>query len=873
MKKGIKLFLVLIIICSVPQVQGQANKSDSLWQVYKQTKKDTVRIQLLLDLGDIFMSKTPDSSLYFYYKALAITDISLASHRSDHYDHNDHQYNLFSLKAKSLLNIGIVIENSGSYNIASENYLMALKIYKKLRDKKGMATCYNSLGISHYYQGDYSIAMKNFLKSLKIYEESGNIQRMASCYINIGAVHNRQGNYEKALDNYQKALSIYKESNYIRETAICYNNIGEIYRFYKDYDKAMDIFFRSLDIFVELDGKREMAKCYMNIGLVNEGLGSYDKANKNYLKSLKIRKELGDKEGVAINYSNMSSLFITMADSSETPGTREWTNLLNTALDYANKAYDLAIEIGVLLTQKDAASNLREAYTKLGMYKKAIKYAEIFITAKDSMFSEEKTKALAEMTSKYEAEKKQLQIDKMEKQKQLDDKTIEAHQAKNHKQQIIIFSAVGGFMVVLVIAFLILYLFRQKKTANILLSEQKEEIETQAKELEIQNIELEKLSIVASETDNAIVILSADGNIEWVNNAFTSLYGYSLKEFIKQNGKNIIEASSNLRIKKIIKKAIFEKKPINYITNTTKKSGSKIWVQTTLTPIIGEKGEISKIVSIDTDITEIKSAEKRINEQKEQIEGQNRNITDSIIYAQHIQRALLPPGDYMKQLLPHRFIFYKPRDIVSGDFYWVNRKEGLIITVAADCTGHGVPGAMLSMLGVSILNEIVNTIKKPDAGKILNDFRDKLIESLHQGGKESHMWDGIDIALCLIDLTKESVQYAGAYSPLYLIRDGNLKVFKGNKMPIGFHARMESFSSHNIKVQSGDMLYIFSDGYADQFGGEDDKRFTQRRFKKLLQNIHNKPMTEQKEELEKTLVEWQGKSNQIDDILVMGIRI
>ena len=262
-----------------------------------------------------------------------------------------------------------------------------------------------------------------------------------------------------------------------------------------------------------------------------------------------------------------------------------------------------------------------------------------------------------------------------------------------------------------------------------------------------------------------------------------------------------------------------------------------------------------------------------LKHQKEKIEEQNRNITDSIVYAQRIQRALLPPGDYMKQLLPHRFILYKPRDIVSGDFYWVNKKDDLIITAAADCTGHGVPGAMMSMLGVSILNEIVSIRQNEDAGEILNKFRSKLIESLHQGGKESHMWDGIDIALCLIDLKKKNVQYAGAYSPLYLIREGKLKETKGDKMPIGIHARMEPFTNHNIKIQTGDSLYIFSDGYIDQFGGENDKRFTQRRFRKLLVDIYDKPMTDQKEILEKTLAEWQGKSDQIDDILVMGVRV
>lgn len=262
-----------------------------------------------------------------------------------------------------------------------------------------------------------------------------------------------------------------------------------------------------------------------------------------------------------------------------------------------------------------------------------------------------------------------------------------------------------------------------------------------------------------------------------------------------------------------------------------------------------------------------------IKHQRDQIFQQKQEITDSIHYASRIQNALLPPEKLLGKLSDH-FILYKPRDIVSGDYYWMTQKDGKTVILAADCTGHGVPGAFMSMLGISFMNEIVNKSDMTQPNEILNKLRDNVVNSLHQTGEEGEAQDGMDLALCVINNDKSKLQYSGAYNPLFLIRDEKLIEYKPDKMPIGIYKeKQDSFTNHEIDIREGDALYLFSDGYVDQFGGPGAKKFMAKRFKELLLSIYKKPMTEQKNILDTTLEEWKGGIDQIDDILVMGIRI
>jgi serine phosphatase RsbU (regulator of sigma subunit) len=257
--------------------------------------------------------------------------------------------------------------------------------------------------------------------------------------------------------------------------------------------------------------------------------------------------------------------------------------------------------------------------------------------------------------------------------------------------------------------------------------------------------------------------------------------------------------------------------------------------------------------------------------QRDQIAYQKKHITDSIMYAKRIQTALIPSLELFSDKLEH-FVLYKPLAIVSGDFYWVSTIEKKQIIICADCTGHGVPGAFMSMLGVTLLNEIVNGkhIFMPD--QIIENLRQGVIRSFNQVVDEDTIKDGMDIAVCMVDFEKGKLYFSGANNPLYLIRAGELVHYRGDKMPVAIHYRMQPFTLHEIEITKGDKFYIFSDGFVDQFGGPKQKKFMSNQFKETLVALDVVPMIKQAERLNEIFEEWRGDNPQVDDVTLMGVR-
>ena len=260
--------------------------------------------------------------------------------------------------------------------------------------------------------------------------------------------------------------------------------------------------------------------------------------------------------------------------------------------------------------------------------------------------------------------------------------------------------------------------------------------------------------------------------------------------------------------------------------------------------------------------------------QRDCITEQKREMTDSIHYAKRIQTALLLPENVLKQHFHTHFVIFKPRDIVSGDFYWFKKIGDILVFAAVDCTGHGVPGALMSMLGIAFLNEIVRRKEVTQTNQILNILRDYVKEALNQTGKEFETKDGMDMAICAIDTKTGVLQYSGAYNSLILIQNNQLSEYKADRMPIGIYPNeYQSFTNHKIQLIHGDLLYVFSDGFIDQFGGEQGKKFKLNGLKKQLLQIANRNMEEQKQLLEQTFDEWKGTEHeQIDDVVMLGIK-
>lgn len=257
------------------------------------------------------------------------------------------------------------------------------------------------------------------------------------------------------------------------------------------------------------------------------------------------------------------------------------------------------------------------------------------------------------------------------------------------------------------------------------------------------------------------------------------------------------------------------------------------------------------------------------------IEAKNKDITDSIQYAKRIQEAILPDTDQIKHRFPDSFVLFLPRDIVSGDFYWFNERKNSFVIAAVDCTGHGVPGALMSMIGNTILNESINNSTDEDPGEIL-DLLDKGIkQALKQYDDNPETRDGMDLALVSFDKQFRQLQYAGAFRPLLHIRGNQMTEIRADRFPIGGGGGYEKtkFTTNKVSLQDGDLIYLFSDGYPDQIGGEKSKKFMTKRFKEMIMQHCSLSMEEQKKIYHQELIRWQGENEQMDDILVIGIRV
>ena len=669
-------------------------------------------------------------------------------------------------------NIGRIYKDQDIYGKAAEYYLKALKINEEIGNKKGISDSYSGIGGVYSSNGNYDKALENYFNSLKITENSSDKIGMLNCYIFIGDNYRIQCLYDKSLEYFSMALKISEEIGSQRGLSSSYYGIGIIYYYKELYDNALENFLNAMKIYQELGNKKSLSSCFNSIGNVYNIQCHYDKALKYFFKALNCFKELGDRDGLSVCYTNISNLYITLADSSALDE-KQRLDYLNEAVKYGLKNIELAKEIKAIPRVNEAANTLMDAYEAMGNIKLAFKYSKIYIATKDSIFSTEKNKALAEMGAKYEAEKKQIEIEKMQKQKELDNKTIEVQTSENRKQQIIIFSAIGGFFIVLGFSIIILHMFRKKRKANILLAMQNAEIRLQKEEISAQRDE------ITAQRDTVV-------------------------------------------------------------------------------------------------------------KQKDHIEEQKKEITDSITYAKRIQQAILPSGDYANNILGEHFILFKPKDIVSGDFYWGTRLNQWLIITVADCTGHGVPGAFMSMLGVSFLNEIVRKKEVTKASEVLDHLRKSVIEALQQKGQSGEQKDGMDMSIAAINTETKQCFWAGANNPLWLIRNTNIEKqyediaekveeIKPDKMPVAIHVKMCDFTNHEIQLETGDRLYLFSDGLPDQFGGEKGKKFLYKHFKKLLAETTSFSMKEQGELIEKEFenwLDWQGnKYEQIDDVTVLGIKI
>ncbi|UZR97420.1 PAS domain S-box protein [Chondrinema litorale] len=390
----------------------------------------------------------------------------------------------------------------------------------------------------------------------------------------------------------------------------------------------------------------------------------------------------------------------------------------------------------------------------------------------------------------------------------------------------------------------------------------------------------------------AAIIIATDTNgiITSFNKTAEKFLGYNAEEVINKQTPALFFDSvemANLKVEALNKSVEVENEfglftaqltsgNNTFITdiNFVRKNGNSFPVSLSIASIKNEVGEASGYIVIAEDISDRRAAEKQLKQSFETIQTKNKHITDSINYAQRIQNSILPKQDLLQDIFSEYFVFFRPKDVVSGDFYWATTRNDKIILAAVDCTGHGVPGAFMSLIGNTLLNKIINGYGITEPDEILELLHSEVVNTLHQnqnGGR-----DGMDMSLCTITPSKKTIAFAGARNPLYLIKDNEMMVIKGNRKGVGGQVKSldNSFDKHVITYENEVSLYLFSDGYQDQFGGEEQKvKLGQKRMRSLIEENAHRPMQEQLYVLKDAFIEWKQSEKQIDDVLVLGAKI
>ncbi len=626
---------------------------------------------------------------------------------------------------------------------------------------------------------------------------------------------------DSALIYFREALEISEQLEDLGLQANCRRFIGMVIENQGMYDQALEEYFAALAIFEEAESKPGIASCYNDIAIIHYLQGSTEQCMEYLTLSFEIKEELGDKEGMSSYYTNMSALNNSMGRYKE-------------ALEFAELSIDLHRELG----------------DKAGI---AVGYGNIG-------------------TIQYELKNYRAALENHLK-------SVEMHEKLNNKDGLVhSLSNVAGVYQVMADS-LVLTEYQQREYLNQAVSYGLRAYSL-AEELDALYVQ----NYVASTLKNAYRVLGDPGK----SLEYAEIFIRTRDSLFNEEQTRIIE-EMDTKYETEKKQQQIELQETQIVARDATIQQQKTLRNALIAGLFGVVMIIIVVVfayvqkrrdnqKIKEQNSQIREANEELTVLNEAISKQNSEIMDSISYAQRIQSAMMPPVAYFNELLDEAFILYRPRDIVSGDFFWIRQVNQYIILAAADCTGHGVPGAFMSLLGISYLNEIVQRREITQAGEVLNELRQQIKHSLRQHGQPDETKDGIDMALCVIDQKNRTMQYAGAFNPLYLIREekGNTELieFKADRMPLGYHqGKDRAFTNHDIKLEIGDTFYIFSDGFIDQKGGPDQKKYMSKKFKSLLMEIHDRPLFDQKNILEKTLTDWMGNQSQIDDILVVGVRV
>ncbi|MCD6017415.1 MAG: protein serine/threonine phosphatase [Bacteroidetes bacterium] len=693
---------------------------------------------------------------------------------------------------------------------------------KKLQitgDAKTKIEILNRLG-ELYLRTQPAKARKYCMTALDLSERTNNSQGKVHSSNTIANSFYLEGDYNSSLEYYLKALKVVEELGDKKGIANGLMGIGNIYSAQGNNKLALEYQLKSMKIREELNDKDGIASCYNNIGIIYMDQREFDKALEYQLKSLNLKQEIGDKKGTSSSLGNIGSIYYELGN-------------YPLAMEYQQKAFEIRKELNNKKGMAMSFIDMGNIYEKQGRLADAVQSElKAIAMAKEVGYKSALKGAYLSLSVIYE--KMDSTKNALEYYKQFTAIKDSIFNKENSSKLIEMQTRFDTDR-------------KEKEIALLTKGKEIQALQAKQQEFEIEKHKMESLQ-------NKMVSMQRKREVELKGR---ELQGEKLKNEAKNKEIKIQEVE--LKNQRIVK---------NMITG-----GLLIACLFAIGLFVGIRQKQKANKNLEQKNNEIADAYKIIELSRDQIAEKNKNITDSINYAKRIQQAILPSKEEMDKYLNEYFIFYKPKDIVSGDFYFYAEQNGKIVVAVADCTGHGVPGAFMSMIGNDMLNQIImeKGITKP--AEILNYLNRSMKKALKQESEKSETTDGMDIAICAMDIKSRKVEYAGAMRPLYFVSNEFAKI-DGDSTSIGGYTSEDfQFTNHELNLNSGDTFYIFTDGYVDQFGGDKGKKFMTKNFQSLLSTIHERPLVEQQEVLDQTLSNWKQEKEQVDDVLVIGIKV
>lgn len=811
-------FILLIVLVSLNQLlQAQSKEIDSLLSIVDTAEHDTFKLKALDDLAWKFMYTNPDSAL-----AISKTALSMALKSS-----------FEKFKFPPYNNIATNFAIRGRFDSSMWYYHKAKKMAMKTGQTKEVAMVENNIGLVFWNQGKLDSAIYAYQLALEQYKSlRGKSRDMANTLNNLGLLFMDRGKFDQALKNFNEAISLYDSlDSKGRGLANTYNNIGNIYKSQGSYPNALDYYLRALKVLEEENDQSDgYANVLMNIGIIYENQEDKEKALEYYNKARRAFEAISDQSvGLTTLLNNIGNIYKSDKEYEE-------------ALEYYHKALSMQKKMG------EKSKGTSESYLNIANV-------------------QEIQKNYSEAEKNYQ---KALSIQQ----------SIEDQNGISNSLQYL-----GAF-----------YIKQDRYQKGIDYCNKSYDI---AKKIGTLELEIKACNCLSKGFEKI-------GNHREALKYF-KLYVENTENLLsKENTRAITQKAMQYEFDKIqyqdsLNRAAEEKKKELLQTEKDLKKEAEIERQKTYT-IMGGVGFIFMLglafvlfrgYQNKQKANEIITAQKEeVEEQNAIIEEKNTEILDSINYAKRIQNIILPSPKTLSDLLDDSFVLFQPKDIVSGDFYWLDYREDYIFFAVIDCTGHGVPGALVSFVGHNSLNRVLNEFNIVDPAKML-DKLNEIVEDTFSQTKDS-IKDGMDLALCRLNRKTNELVYAGANNPLYLVRNeknsqlslsenaklshtnkANYSLFeiKADKQPIGKYEYRTNFHNHSMILAKDDCVYIFSDGFADQFGGEKGKKFMYKPFKRLLTDLAPMKMKKQEKKLFYSFDEWKGEVEQIDDMCVMGVRI